>query len=146
MALLKAYSLTTLTFIANLNLYRPSAVAFARVLIDLPLIAFQHVVFILPFYFLARLQIDAGKFFFFYLTLFLSTVNFSNLLRAFAYYVSSLDDCKYSTVPIIAEKKLIMPFARLSLWWYRLYSLHLICRLFDPTYQHAKHLRMDSLH
>ena len=78
--------------------------AFARVLIDLPLIAFQHVLFILPFYFLARLQMDAGKFFFFYLTLFLSTVNFSNLLRAFAYYVSSLDDCKYSTVSVISEK------------------------------------------
>lgn len=78
---------------ANLNLYRPSAVALARVLIDLPLIAFQHVLCILPFYFLANLQMDAGKFFFFYLTLFISTVNFSNLLRGFAYYVSSLDDC-----------------------------------------------------
>ncbi|KAL8736867.1 MAG: hypothetical protein Q9181_002258 [Wetmoreana brouardii] len=66
---------------ASLNLCRPSAVALARVLIDLPLIAFQHVVFILPFYFLAKLQVDAGKFFFFYLTLFVSTVSFSNLLR-----------------------------------------------------------------
>ncbi|KAL8987359.1 MAG: hypothetical protein Q9177_003420 [Variospora cf. flavescens] len=78
---------------ASLNLYRPSAVAVARVLIDLPLIAFQHVLCIMPFYFLTRLQVDAGKFFFFYLTLFISTVNFSNLLRGFAYYVASLDDC-----------------------------------------------------
>jgi ATP-binding cassette, subfamily G (WHITE), member 2, SNQ2 len=78
---------------ARLHLYRPSAVALARFLIDLPLIAFQHVVFILPFYFLTRLQVDAGKFFFFYLTLFLSTVNFSNLLRMFAYYLETLDDC-----------------------------------------------------
>ncbi|KAL9596515.1 MAG: hypothetical protein Q9219_005736 [cf. Caloplaca sp. 3 TL-2023] len=82
---------------ANLNLYRPSAVAFARVLLDLPLIAFQHIFCILPFYFLSNLQVDAGKFFFFYFSLFLSTVNFSNLLRGFAYYVPSLDDCKNIT-------------------------------------------------
>ncbi|MCJ1367838.1 hypothetical protein MMC16_006973 [Acarospora aff. strigata] len=59
----------------------------------MPLIAFQHILFILPFYFLTRLQVDAGKFFFFYLTLFISTINFSNLLRMFSYYVASLDDC-----------------------------------------------------
>ena len=79
---------------AALNMYRPSAVTLARFLIDLPLIAFQHVLFILPFYFLSGLQINAGKFFFFYLTMYISTVCFSNLLRMFAYYVPSLDDCK----------------------------------------------------
>ncbi|KAL2812989.1 pleiotropic drug resistance protein, ABC superfamily [Aspergillus granulosus] len=78
---------------AHLHLTRPSAVAVARFLIDLPLIAFQHVIFTIIFYFIARLQIDAGKFFFFYLTLFISTVCFSNLLRMFAYYVRTLDDC-----------------------------------------------------
>lgn len=83
-------------WLASLNMYRPSAVAFARVLIDLPLIAFQHIIFIISFYFFVHLQVDAGKFFFFYLTLFLSTVNFSNLLRMFAYFVPSLDDCKCS--------------------------------------------------
>lgn len=76
-------------------MYRPSAVTLARFLIDLPLIAFQHVLFMLPFYFLSGLQVHAGKFFFFYLTLFISTVCFSNLLRMFAYYVPSLDDCKF---------------------------------------------------
>ncbi|OCK97384.1 uncharacterized protein K441DRAFT_606404 [Cenococcum geophilum 1.58] len=77
----------------HLHLYRPSAVAVARFLIDLPLIAFQHVIFMLAFYFLTRLQLDPGKFFIFFLTLFISTVNFSNLLRMFAYYVGTLDDC-----------------------------------------------------
>ncbi|KAF6512916.1 hypothetical protein HZS61_007722 [Fusarium oxysporum f. sp. conglutinans] len=77
---------------ANLHLTRPAAVALARFLIDLPLIAFQHVLFTLVFYFLSRLQVEAGKFFFFYLTLFISTVCFSNLLRMFAYFVGTLDD------------------------------------------------------
>jgi len=67
-------------------------VAIARFLIDLPLVAFQHVLFLVPFYFLTRLQVDAGGFFFFYLTMYLSTINFSNLLRLFAYYVGTLDD------------------------------------------------------
>jgi ATP-binding cassette subfamily G (WHITE) protein 2 (SNQ2) len=81
---------------AHLHLYRPSAVAIARFLIDLPLIACTTLVGTIPFYFLTRLQMDVGKFFFFYLTLFLSTINFSNLLRMFAYYVDTLDDCKLS--------------------------------------------------
>lgn len=66
---------------------------------DLPLIAFQHVLFILPFYFLTRLQIEASKFFFFYLTLFVSTISFSNLLRMFAYFVTTLDDSKSNVRP-----------------------------------------------
>lgn len=82
---------------ANLHLTRPAAVALARFLIDLPLIAFQHVLFTLVFYFLSRLQVEAGKFFFFYLTLFISTVCFSNLLRMFAYFVGTLDDCEFSS-------------------------------------------------
>lgn len=84
---------------ASLNLYRPSSLALARILIDVPLIFVQHVWFMLSFYFLAGLQIDAGKFFFFFLALLISTINFSNLLRMFAYYVPSLDDCKTPQAP-----------------------------------------------
>ncbi|POR36723.1 Uncharacterized protein TPAR_03074 [Tolypocladium paradoxum] len=78
---------------AKLHLSRPSAVASARFLIDLPLIALQNALFLIAFYFLSRLRVQAGKIFFFYLTLFISTVCFSNLLRMFAYYVGTLDDC-----------------------------------------------------
>ena len=84
-------------FLASLNMYRPSAVAFARALMDLPLVAIQHGIFLIVFYFLAQLQVTAGKFFFFYLTLYVSTLNYCNLLRMFAYFVPSLDDCKLST-------------------------------------------------
>lgn len=78
---------------AALHMYRPSAVALARFIIDVPLIVFQHCIFVILFYFLARLQVDAGKFFFFFFVLILSTMCFSNLLRMFAYYVRTLDDC-----------------------------------------------------
>ena len=78
---------------AALAMYRPSSVALARIIIDIPLITVQHAFFMISFYFLARLQVDAGKFFYFYFVLLLSTINFSNLLRLFAYYVPTLDDC-----------------------------------------------------
>jgi ATP-binding cassette subfamily G (WHITE) protein 2 (SNQ2) len=75
-------------------MFRPSTVALTRFLIDITPIAFQHVLCVLPYYFLSRLQLDAGKLFFFYFTLLLSTINFGNLLRMFAYYMETLDDCK----------------------------------------------------
>ncbi|KAJ5908495.1 hypothetical protein N7495_001177 [Penicillium taxi] len=78
---------------AALHMYRPSAVALARAIIDVPLIVFQHCIFVIVFYFLAGLQVEAGKFFFFFFVLILSTLCFSNLLRMFAYYVPTLDDC-----------------------------------------------------
>ncbi|PVH93264.1 hypothetical protein DM02DRAFT_241565 [Periconia macrospinosa] len=78
---------------AALHMYRPSAVALARVLIDIPLIMFQVLIFVIVFYFMAGLQIEAGKFFFFWLVTILSTACFSNLLRMFAYFVPTLDDC-----------------------------------------------------
>jgi ATP-binding cassette subfamily G (WHITE) protein 2 (SNQ2) len=99
---------------ANLHLYRPSTVAIARFMIDVPLIAVTVMVGLIPYYFLTRLQVDAGKFFFMYLTLFLSSVSFSNLLRMFAYYVETLDDCfRYGgfscTVLILFSGFLISP-------------------------------------
>lgn len=84
---------------ASLNLYRPSAVAVARVLFDLPLIAVQSLVFVICFYFLVRLPTEGGHFFFFLLNIFITTVCYSNLLRMFAYYVPSLDDCKQHIKP-----------------------------------------------
>ncbi|KAI4251098.1 MAG: hypothetical protein LQ352_005065 [Teloschistes flavicans] len=126
---------------AALNLYRPSAVALARVLIDLPLIAFQHVLCVLPFYFLTKLQVDAGRFFFFYLTLFISTVNFSNLLRAFAYYVSSLDDCfRYggtaTTVCVLFAGFLIPPVSMPNIFGWIHY--------FNPTYYAFENLLVNE--
>jgi hypothetical protein len=71
---------------SSLNMYRASAVAVARILIDLPLIGIQHAWFMVAFYFLTHhsVQYTAGDFFYFYLVLWLSTLNFANLLRMFA--------------------------------------------------------------
>ncbi|ORX98957.1 ABC-2 type transporter-domain-containing protein [Clohesyomyces aquaticus] len=80
---------------SSVNMYRKSAVAVARIIIDIPLIAVQHAWFMLAFYFLTHhsVQYTAGDFFFFYLVLWLSTLTFANLLRMFAYYVPNIEDC-----------------------------------------------------
>lgn len=106
---------------ASLNLYRPSAVAIARVLLDLPLIAFQTLVFMVCYYFLVRLRVDGGGFFFMYFTIFLTTNCWSNLLRMFAYYVPSLDDCKLNTLNTLEIWTKL--FTRFPVWWNGLHSL-----------------------
>ncbi|KAH6634752.1 ABC drug exporter AtrF [Chaetomium sp. MPI-SDFR-AT-0129] len=80
---------------SSVNMYRSSAVAVARILIDIPMIALQHAFFMIAYYFLAHHTVayTAGDFFYFYLVLCLSTINFANLLRMFAYYVPSVEDC-----------------------------------------------------
>lgn len=80
---------------SSLGMYRPSAVALARVIIDIPMIALQHGWFMVAYYFLAHntVKYTAGDFFFFYFVLCLSTINFANLLRMFA--------CKFTVIIII---------------------------------------------
>ncbi|KAL2127450.1 hypothetical protein VTI74DRAFT_10703 [Chaetomium olivicolor] len=80
---------------SSVNMYRSSAVALARILIDIPMIALQHAFFMIAYYFLAHNTgaYTAGDFFYFYFVLCLSTINFANLLRMFAYYVPNLEDC-----------------------------------------------------
>ncbi|KAJ5167595.1 uncharacterized protein N7482_003189 [Penicillium canariense] len=55
--------------------------------------ALNNGIFVIVFYFLAGLQVEASKFFFFWFVLILSTICFSGLLQMFAYYVPTLDDC-----------------------------------------------------
>ena len=124
-------------------MYRPSALTLAHVLMDLPLIAFQHVLFILPFYLLSGLQINAGKFFFFYLNIYISTLGFSNLLRMFAYYVPSLDDCRNSDLE--RSFPLLMVQSRLPLRWDRVHNINSFCWFSSTCTGNAALFRLDTL-
>lgn len=61
--------------------YRPSAVAIARVIADLPLILVQVVIFSVIMYFMTNLDRDASKFFIFALFVYISTINITALYR-----------------------------------------------------------------
>ncbi|KIV78690.1 hypothetical protein PV11_06313 [Exophiala sideris] len=72
--------------------YRPSAVVIARVLLDLPVIAIQAVVFTVILYFMAQLDLTAGKFFINLLFVYISTICITALYRMFASLSPTIDD------------------------------------------------------
>lgn len=72
--------------------YRPSAVVIARVLLDLPVLAVQTVVFIVVLYFMANLDRDPGKFFVALLFVYVNTICVTSLYRMFAALSPTIDD------------------------------------------------------
>ncbi|QUC20523.1 uncharacterized protein UV8b_04764 [Ustilaginoidea virens] len=72
--------------------YRPSAVSLARVLVDLPLLAVQVVVFGLIMYFMTGLDRSASKFFIYLLFVYTNTFCVTALYRAFAAVSPTMDD------------------------------------------------------
>ena len=72
--------------------YRPSAVVMARVLADFPLILAQVIPFTIIVYFLAGLDIDASKFWIYFLFVYTTTICITALYRMFAALSPTIDD------------------------------------------------------
>lgn len=72
--------------------YRPSAVVIARVLLDLLLMFPMAILFGIVVYFLAQLDVDAGKFFIYLLFVFTETICLTALYRMFAALSPTIDD------------------------------------------------------
>lgn len=72
--------------------YRPSAVVIGRVLLDIPVIAVQSVIFSIILYWMANLEADAGKFFIYLLFVYTSTICITALYRMFAALSPTIDD------------------------------------------------------
>jgi len=72
--------------------YRPSAVVIARVLLDVPVLAAQAVLFTIILYWMANLAPDAGKFFINLLFVYTSTFCITALYRMFAALSPTIDD------------------------------------------------------
>ncbi|KAI1849200.1 hypothetical protein JX265_008610 [Neoarthrinium moseri] len=71
--------------------YRPSAVAVARVIQDLPVIAVQVCIFGVIMYFMTGLDLDAGKFWIYMLFVYVTTINLTALYRMFASLSPEID-------------------------------------------------------
>jgi ATP-binding cassette, subfamily G (WHITE), member 2, SNQ2 len=71
--------------------YRPSAVAIARVVTDLPVIAIQVCIFGLIMYFMCSLDVDAGKFWIYMLFVYVTTILLTALYRMFASLSPEID-------------------------------------------------------
>ncbi|TVY50118.1 ABC transporter G family member [Lachnellula occidentalis] len=72
--------------------YRPSAVVIARVLQDFPLILAQVIPFALIMYFLTGLDVDASKFWIYFLFIYITTLCVTALYRMFAALSPVIDD------------------------------------------------------
>ncbi|KAJ8110182.1 hypothetical protein OPT61_g6907 [Boeremia exigua] len=72
--------------------YRPSAVALARVLQDFPLILAQVIPFSIIMYFMTGLDVEAGKFWIYFLFIYITTICITSLYRMFAAMSPSIDD------------------------------------------------------
>lgn len=72
--------------------YRPSAVVIARFLLDIPVIAVQAIIFTVIVYFMANLDLAAGKFFTYLLFVYTSTISITSLYRMFASLSPTIDD------------------------------------------------------
>lgn len=71
--------------------YRPSAVAIARVLQDLPVIAVQVCIFGLTMYFMTGLDVEAGKFWIYMLYVYVTTIMLTAMYRMFASLSPEID-------------------------------------------------------
>lgn len=64
--------------------YRPGLIALARVLVDIPLIAFQATIWSIIFYFMSQLHRSASAFFIYYLFVIVQAVTLSAFFKAVA--------------------------------------------------------------
>ncbi|KAF9892548.1 hypothetical protein FE257_001657 [Aspergillus nanangensis] len=72
--------------------YRPSAVSIARVVVDFPAIFCMVVPFTVIVYFLTELDVDASKFFIYFLFVYTTTFAITSLYRMFAALSPTIDD------------------------------------------------------
>ena len=72
--------------------YRPSAVCLARVLSDFPQILAMTIPFSIIMYFLGGLDVDASKFFIYFLFVYITTFNLTALYRMFAALSPTIND------------------------------------------------------
>jgi ATP-binding cassette subfamily G (WHITE) protein 2 (SNQ2) len=72
--------------------YHPSAVSIARVLQDFPLLLAQVIPFSILMYFMQGLDVDAGKFFIYFLFIYVTTLCLTALYRMFAALSPTIDD------------------------------------------------------
>lgn len=72
--------------------YRPSAVVLSRAIMDLPLVFVMVAVFAVPFYFLARLDVDVSKFWIYFLFVYLVSLSLTTMYRMLAAFSETIDD------------------------------------------------------
>ncbi|KFY41728.1 hypothetical protein V494_02834 [Pseudogymnoascus sp. VKM F-4513 (FW-928)] len=110
----------------DFSFYRPSAFVIAKMITDIPNIILQVSIFSIVYYFLIGLQLDAGKFFTFWLLTMISALMLTSLYRLIGCMFTSFDNAAkisgfYSMVMMVYGGFFI-PFQTMHVWfrwiWY----------------------------
>ncbi|KAI9762308.1 MAG: hypothetical protein M4579_000456 [Chaenotheca gracillima] len=129
--------------------YRPSAVSIARVVSDLPIILVQVVIFALIMYFMTNLDIDASKFFIYFLFVYTTTICITSMYRMFAALSPAMDDAvRFSGIALnllIIYTGYVIPKPQLLqkyIWFGWLYYLNPIAYSFEAVLTNEFHSRV----
>ncbi|KAJ5486803.1 hypothetical protein N7530_001103, partial [Penicillium desertorum] len=134
--LLESLSETTASFMGRpilsrqkrFGFYRPTAFAIANAITDVPVVMFQVTCFSLILYFMAALQMDAGKFFTFWIIIIAQTLCFAQLFRSVGAVCKQFGNASkisglLSTVFFVYGGYLI-PFQKMHVWFRWIFYLN----------------------
>ncbi|KAG0345844.1 hypothetical protein BG004_002973 [Podila humilis] len=102
-------------------LYRPSAFAIAQICVDIPLVIAQIVLFSVVLYFMAGLQMDAGKFFIFMLILMVTALCMTAFFRMWAAVSATFDAASRNSglilLALILYSGYMIPYQAMHPWF-----------------------------
>ncbi|KAI1314533.1 hypothetical protein EDD11_002008 [Mortierella claussenii] len=102
-------------------MYRPSAFAIAQICVDIPLIIAQIVLFSVVLYFMAGLQLEAGKWFFFCLILFITALCMTAFFRMWAAVSATFDAASRNSglilLALILYSGYMIPYQSMHPWF-----------------------------
>ncbi|KAJ5163927.1 uncharacterized protein N7500_005757 [Penicillium coprophilum] len=134
--LLESLSETTASFMGRpilsrqkrFGFYRPTAFAIANAMTDIPVVMFQVTCFSLILYFMSALQMDAGKFFTFWIVVIVQTLCFVQIFRAIGAVCKQFGNASkisglLSTV-FFVYGGYIIPFEKMHVWFRWIFYLN----------------------
>jgi len=102
-------------------LYRPSAFAIAQICVDIPLVIAQIVLFSVVLYFMAGLQMEAGKFFAFMLILMITALCMTAFFRMWAAVSATFDAASRNSglilLALILYSGYMIPYQAMHPWF-----------------------------
>lgn len=105
----------------NFAMYRPSAFAIAQICVDIPLIIMQIILFSCVLYFMAGLQLEAGKWFLFCLILFITAMCMTAFFRMWAAVSSTFDAASRNSglilLALILYSGYMIPYQSMHPWF-----------------------------
>ncbi|KAF9088861.1 hypothetical protein BGX23_007058 [Mortierella sp. AD031] len=105
----------------NFAMYRPSAFAIAQICVDIPLIIVQIILFAVVLYFMAGLQLEAGKWFLFCLILFLTALCMTAFFRMWAATSATFDAASRNSglilLALILYSGYMIPYQSMHPWF-----------------------------